>query len=99
MPARTIRLGNGRSCPNGSKSSLLDAWCTSRCRLAFGAIADQINDALARLALGHANVHILDWGYLEYGNPAWLEPDLIHPTPSGQAELATLETQEIRRYC
>ena len=64
-----------------------------------GAIADQINDALARLALGHANVHILDWGYLEYGNPAWLEPDLIHPTPSGQAELATLETQEIRRYC
>ena len=64
-----------------------------------GPIATQINASLAGLARAHANVHILDWGSLEYLNPAWLEPDLIHPTPVGQAELAALETQEIRQSC
>ena len=64
-----------------------------------GPIATQINSSLAGLARAHANVHILDWGGLEYLNPAWLEPDLIHPTPAGQAELAALETQEIRHSC
>ncbi|MGO9853471.1 MAG: GDSL-type esterase/lipase family protein [Acidimicrobiales bacterium] len=64
-----------------------------------GPIATQINASLAGLARAHANVHILDWGSLEYLNPAWLEPDLIHPTPAGQAELAALETQEIRHSC
>ncbi len=64
-----------------------------------GPIATQINASIAGLARAHANVHILDWGSLEYLNPAWLEPDLIHPTPAGQAELAALETQEIRHSC
>ena len=64
-----------------------------------GPIATQINTSLAGLARAHANVHILDWGSLEYLNPAWLEPDLIHPTPAGQVELAALETQEIRHSC
>jgi hypothetical protein len=64
-----------------------------------GPIAAQINASLAGLARSHANVHILDWGNLEYGNPAWIEPDMIHPTPAGQAELASLETQMLRRYC
>ena len=64
-----------------------------------GPIAAQINDSLAELARAHANVHILDWGNLEYGNPAWIEPDMIHPTPAGQAELASLEAQVLRRYC
>ncbi len=64
-----------------------------------GPIATQINASLAGLALTHANVHVLDWGDLEYLKPAWIEPDLIHPTPAGQAELAAVETQELRRYC
>lgn len=64
-----------------------------------GPIATQINTSLAGLARAHANVHILDWGDLEYLNPAWLEPDMIHPTPAGQAELAALETQELRTHC
>ncbi len=64
-----------------------------------GPIAAQINASLAGLAHAHANVHVLDWGSLEYGNPAWIEPDMIHPTPAGQAELAALETQALRRYC
>ena len=64
-----------------------------------GLIAAQIDTALAGLARGHANVHVLDWGNLEYQNPSWLEPDKIHPTPAGQAELGSLEAQEVRRYC
>ena len=64
-----------------------------------GPIAAQINASLAGLARAHANVHILDWGSLEYGNPTWIEPDMIHPTPAGQAELAALEAQVLRRYC
>lgn len=64
-----------------------------------GPIAAQINASLEGLARAHANVHILDWGSLEYGNSSWIEPDMIHPTPAGQAELAALETQVLRRYC
>lgn len=64
-----------------------------------GPIANQINVSLAKLAQAHTNVHILNWGQLEYANPAWLEPDKIHPTPAGQVELADLETQELRQYC
>jgi hypothetical protein len=64
-----------------------------------GPIATQINASLAGLAREHSNVHILDWGNLEYLNPTWLEPDLIHPTPAGQAELAALETQELLHSC
>lgn len=64
-----------------------------------GPIAAQIDSSLGGLAREHANVHVLDWGSLEYDNPVWLEPDMIHPTPAGQVELATLETQELRRYC
>jgi lysophospholipase L1-like esterase len=64
-----------------------------------GPIAAQIDTALAGLAHEQANVHVLDWGNLEYANPAWLEPDKIHPTPAGQAELGSLEAQEVHRYC
>ena len=64
-----------------------------------GPIAAQINVSLAGLARAHANVHILDWGSLEYGNPTWIEPDMIHPTPAGQAELGALEAHVLRRYC
>lgn len=64
-----------------------------------GLIAAQIDTTLAGLAREHSNVHVLDWGNLEYGNPSWLEPDKIHPTPAGQAELGSLEAQEVQRYC
>jgi hypothetical protein len=64
-----------------------------------GLIADQIDTTLAGLAREHANVHVLDWGNLEYSNPSWLYADKIHPTPAGQAELGSLEAQEVQRYC
>ena len=64
-----------------------------------GLIAAQIDTTLAGLARENANVHVLDWGNIEYRNPSWLEPDKIHPTPAGQAELGSLEAQEVQRYC
>jgi lysophospholipase L1-like esterase len=64
-----------------------------------GAIATQIDTAFAGLAAKHANVHVLDWGRLEYDHPGWVEPDTIHPTPAGQAELAGLEAQALQHDC
>ena len=64
-----------------------------------GAVAQQIDGAIEKLSVMHSNVHVLDWGNIEYQNPAWLTPDGIHPTPAGQAALAGLETQELHRFC
>jgi lysophospholipase L1-like esterase len=64
-----------------------------------GPIADQIDASLAGLARAHANVHVLDWGHLADRNSAWLEPDTIHPTAAGQAELAALESQTLQQDC
>jgi lysophospholipase L1-like esterase len=64
-----------------------------------GAVAQQIDDAIQKLSVMHRNVHVLDWGNIEYQNAAWLNPDGIHPTPTGQAALAALETQQLHRFC
>jgi hypothetical protein len=64
-----------------------------------GPVGGQINAAIDVLAKAHSNVHILDWGQLEYTNPAWVTWDGIHPTPAGQAALASLEAQELQRAC
>jgi lysophospholipase L1-like esterase len=65
----------------------------------FGLVAQQINASMQKLAEDHSNVHLLDWGNIEYQNPAWLTPDGIHPTPAGQAALAALETQALHDAC
>lgn len=64
-----------------------------------GAVADQIDASIQNLAKTHSNVHILDWGTIEYQNPAWVTGDGIHPTPAGQNALAALEAQELQRDC
>jgi hypothetical protein len=64
-----------------------------------GQIAAQIDSSLAGLAANHSNVHVLDWGHLEYDHPGWVEPDTIHPTPAGQVELANLEAQALQHDC
>jgi hypothetical protein len=64
-----------------------------------GAVAQQIDGAIQKLSVLHPNVHVLDWGNIEYQNPAWLEPDGIHPTPAGQAALAALVTHEVHQFC
>jgi lysophospholipase L1-like esterase len=64
-----------------------------------GAVAQQIDGAIQKLSVLHRNVHVLDWGNVEYQNPAWLEPDGIHPTPAGQGVLAGLETQALNQDC
>jgi lysophospholipase L1-like esterase len=64
-----------------------------------GPVAQQIDASMQKLAQAHSNSHLLDWGNIEYQNPAWLTGDGIHPTPAGQAALAVLETQELHRAC
>lgn len=60
-----------------------------------GQVAAQIDSSIQNLAQTHSNVHVLDWGTIEYQNQTWVEGDNIHPTPAGQAELAGLETQAL----
>ncbi len=64
-----------------------------------GPIAIEINAAIENLARSHSNVHVLDWGRLEYSTPGLVKPDTIHPTPRGQVALANLEAQELKRSC
>ena len=64
-----------------------------------GPAAQRIDANIQALARAHHNVHLLDWGNVEYQNPAWVTGDGIHPTPAGQAALALLESNELRRTC
>jgi hypothetical protein len=64
-----------------------------------GPLAGQINSSIYSLAKSHSNVRIIDWGRIEYENPAWVTFDHIHPTKQGQAELAGLEMQELAHGC
>jgi hypothetical protein len=64
-----------------------------------GPVGTQINSSIEKLAQAHANVHVLDWGRIEYANSAWVKSDGIHPTPDGEAALAALEVRELRRTC
>jgi hypothetical protein len=64
-----------------------------------GPIAGQIDASLEGLAGRSSNVHVLDWGHLEYSQPGWVGPDTIHPTPAGQLELANLEARALRNDC
>jgi lysophospholipase L1-like esterase len=64
-----------------------------------GPVGIQIDSSIEKLAQAHANVHVLDWGRIEYSNPAWVSPDGIHPTPDGQATLASLEAEELHHAC
>ncbi|HWF16226.1 MAG TPA: hypothetical protein VG244_08620 [Acidimicrobiales bacterium] len=64
-----------------------------------GPVAMQIDSSIATLAGAHPNVHVLDWGQIEYGNSSWVSADGIHPTPQGETALAGLELQELRHAC
>ncbi|HEY7948550.1 MAG TPA: GDSL-type esterase/lipase family protein [Acidimicrobiales bacterium] len=64
-----------------------------------GPLAAAINAAIAGLARSHPNVHVLPWGTTEYDQPGWVRPDLIHPTPAGAQELASLEVAMLRSSC
>lgn len=64
-----------------------------------GVVGQQIDASMQKLAQAHSNVHLLDWGNIEYQNPGWVTEDGIHPTPAGQAALALLETQTLQHSC
>ncbi len=62
-----------------------------------GAIATEIDGAIASAVASHPNFHSLDWGDIEFRRAQWLESDGIHPTKSGLAELTKLEHRAIRQ--
>jgi len=59
----------------------------------------KLNKMIKATPLSHSNMHVLNWGEIEYQNPAWLNPDGIHPTSAGQTELAKLELKDLKHYC
>ncbi len=64
-----------------------------------GAVGRQIDTTIDKLAQAHPNVHILDWGNIEYTHPGWVMPDGIHPTTAGQVTLAGLEAGTLEHDC
>lgn len=62
----------------------------------IGTIATGLNGAIAGAVATYANFHSLDWGDIEHRKPQWLDPDGIHPSTSGAAELTRLYRSAIR---
>jgi GDSL-like Lipase/Acylhydrolase family len=58
-----------------------------------------LNAMMSQAAAQHPNMHVLDWGNIEYLEPSWLAPDHVHPTTAGAHELASLELQALQRDC
>jgi len=65
----------------------------------LGSLADDIDAAIYYVGVTHHQFHGLDWGDIEYTKSSWVMPDHIHPTPSGQKELAKLEFSAVRSDC
>ena len=64
-----------------------------------GPMPELLNALISRAAAQHPNMHVLDWGNIEYLEPSWLLPDHVHPTAAGAHELASLELQALQRDC
>jgi len=62
-------------------------------------LADQLDQAMAGAAAQNPNVHLLDWGTIEYQNAKWLVADHIHPTKAGSTALAKLERGALTTDC
>jgi len=62
----------------------------------LGSVATGIDDAIASAVASHPNFHTVDWGTIEFRRPAWLISDHIHPSVSGDVELAKLVYKAIR---
>src|ERR1700688_668949 len=56
----------------------------------LGSVSTGINDAIANAVATHPNFHSIDWGSIEFRKTKWLLPDALHPSGSGDVELATL---------
>jgi len=65
----------------------------------IGARAALIDRDMDWTALTNHHVHLLDWGTLEWDSPRWVDPDGIHPTAKGSAELAKLIRLALRQDC
>ncbi len=66
-----------------------------------GPLAPDLNNAMRETAASDpTKYHVLDWGNIEYENPAWVSnQDDIHETPAGAQELASLELSSLQTDC
>ena len=64
-----------------------------------GPMPEFLSTMVSHVAAQHPNMHVLDWGNIEYLEPSWLEPDHVHPTAAGAHELASLELQALQMDC
>ena len=60
---------------------------------------ESINSALGQLALGHPNLHLLDWYGLAAAHPEWFTVDDIHPSTSGYEQRAQLAAGAVAQLC
>jgi lysophospholipase L1-like esterase len=66
----------------------------------LSADAPTLDQQMWRVAQSNPTFHVLDWGNTEFSKPNWTnEPDDIHPSKKGSAELAKLEHQALRQMC
>lgn len=61
----------------------------------LGPISTGIDQAITSAVASHPNFHTLDWGNIEFRKPHWLISDGIHPSRTGEAELARLEHKAV----
>ena len=61
----------------------------------LGPISVDIDDAITSAVAAHPNFRALDWGNVELRKPHWLTADGIHPTKTGEAELARLDRRAV----
>jgi hypothetical protein len=56
----------------------------------LGSVSTGVNEAIANAVASHANFHSIDWGNIEFHRAKWLLYDRLHPSTSGDVEIATL---------
>ena len=102
-----IELGTNDALQNNSNWAVdfaneVDALASQRCvtfltvNPRLGPIATGINQAIAQAITLRPNFHSIDWGNIEFGRRGWLEPDGVHPTKTGDVEIAKLERNALR---
>jgi hypothetical protein len=62
-------------------------------------VAGGIDVAIFYETLLHANIHEVDWGDAEYGDPSYLLGDHIHPSALGARVLADMIHESLNRAC
>ena len=61
----------------------------------LGPVSTGIDQAITSAVASHPDFRTLDWGNIEFRKPHWIVSDGIHPSKTGEAELARLEHKAV----